>query len=267
MSIYDFQDYKEFYRRWLETQPSRGRGVGRRMALHLTTSSTLISQIFNGDRHLNLEMATEVAEFLSLTERETDYFYLLIQYARAGSKKLERNLRRRIEAAQNDARKVSERVIKDKELSEQEKSIYYSNWLYAGVRNIIATREVKTPDSIAERLHVPRQRILGVLEFLLAHGLISESKDGYEYLLKRTHISADHPLVHQHHKNWRLKGLEKMLAEPEANLFYSGPMSLSQADAERIRNKLLELLKEVTQIVGESDSETVRCLNIDWFDF
>ena len=53
----------------------------------------------------------------------------------------------------------------------------------------------------------------------------------------------------------------------EDHLFYTSPMSLSVEAAQHIRRMLPTLLEEVSRIVGPSASETVYCLNIDWFEY
>lgn len=53
----------------------------------------------------------------------------------------------------------------------------------------------------------------------------------------------------------------------EKDLFYTAPMSLSKEVAERIRTQLPELIKQIIDQVGPSESEVVRCLNIDWFEY
>ncbi len=50
------------------------------------------------------------------------------------------------------------------------------------------------------------------------------------------------------------------------NLFYTGPMALSKKAAEKIREAVIDLIEQATKEASVSDSETLRCLNIDWFE-
>lgn len=52
-----------------------------------------------------------------------------------------------------------------------------------------------------------------------------------------------------------------------SHLFYTGPMSLSKADTEKVRQMLLDLIQTTNKIVINSPSETIRCMNIDWFEY
>ena len=71
--------------------------------------------------------------------------------------------------------------------------------------------------------------------------------------------------MNRHHSNWRLKSLQAMEKITDADLYYTGPMALSQDAASSIRKLLIELVEKSTKMASNSDSETLRCLNIDWF--
>ena len=74
MNIFDFTDYKELLQAWLQKQPKKGRGIAQRLSEKLRISTVLISQILTGSRTLQLDYAYGIAEFMTLTPNETDYF-------------------------------------------------------------------------------------------------------------------------------------------------------------------------------------------------
>ena len=80
-----------------------------------------------------------------------------------------------------------------------------------------------------------------------------------------THMGHDSPFVNRHHANWRLKGLQYLENLSDNDLFCTGPMALSKEAAKSIRKSLVELIERSTKSAANSDSEVVRCLNIDWF--
>ncbi len=45
------------------------------------------------------------------------------------------------------------------------------------------------------------------------------------------------------------------------DLYYTGPMSLSGPDADRLRQMILDFIQRSNKIVIDSPSEVVRCLN------
>ncbi|MBC7464642.1 MAG: TIGR02147 family protein [Bdellovibrio sp.] len=267
ISIYEYTDYKKFVLDWLKSQPQGGRGFYTAVAERLGTSNAAVSQIFRDDRHLNLEHATELTEMLHLTESESFYFLLLVNYGRAGSVKLQKKLIAKIKLEQSEQQKLVNRVAKDTYLSDEVKSIYYSSWIYTGLRNLIAVEEIQSLEELANRLKVNRTQLQKIVQFLIDHNLLLMKNNRLEIGPQKTHLESTSPWIQKHHHNWRIKGMESMQNFDEKNLFYSAPMSLSVAVAEKIRQQLPEFIKQIVEQVGPSKSETVRCLNIDWFEY
>ncbi len=267
MSVFDHLSYKDFVRQWVESRPKRGHGEYRRMAKHLRISSTMISQVFHGDKDLNLETASELCEYFGLSRAEEDYFFMLVEFARAGSHKLKSKLKIKIVEMQKVAQKIEERVVKNKELTIEQKAIYYSSWTYTGVRNLLAIPQPWSLPEIAGYLQISESQVRSVLQFLVDVGLLALADGKYEVLSKATHLGSGNPLVVKHHQNWRIRGLQKMDTQESSNLFYTGPMSLSLDDSEKVSRMILDFIQQVNKLVVESPSETARCLNFDWFKY
>ncbi|MFN7453825.1 MAG: TIGR02147 family protein [Pseudobdellovibrionaceae bacterium] len=265
--IFQQQDYKDFVREKVRTLPKEGHGEFRRMAQHLGVSSTLISQVFKGDKHLSLEMAAELCDYFQLSDNEADYFLLLVEFAKAGSHKLKEKLKRKIQQEQKKAEQLTHRIKKDMEMSEETKAIYYSSWIYSGIRNLSAIESFQDVDQISKRLNLPRNQVQKIVEFLLAEQLCVLENGKLTYGPAWTHIAANSLLIPKHHQNWRLQGFQKMVQSDDANLFYTAPMSMSVEVAQKIRQELPEFIDKVVKMVRPSPSEVVRCLNIDYFEY
>ena len=88
MTIFDYQNYKQFVNEWIALQKGGGHGQLRQLSLHLGINSVVMSQVFRGERDLTLEQALGVSEYIGFTEMERDYFLLLVQKERAGNHQL-----------------------------------------------------------------------------------------------------------------------------------------------------------------------------------
>jgi len=261
-------DYRQFIKRWLELQPKKGRGLPSKMAEHLRVSTTMISQILHGDRHLNLELASELADFMALSSNEQEYFFLMIDYQKAGSENLKNKLKNKLQKEQALAAKLKERLNINVELPETAKTIFYSSWLYTGVRNLSAVPEFNTIDTIAVKLSLPRNLIQKTVDFLVKNNLLILKEDGtLEIGPQKTHLDSESHLVAKHHQNWRLQGFQQMLSQNEKSFFYTGTMSLSKELASQIRQELPAFIESLYKRLGPSPSEVVRCFNIDWFEY
>ncbi len=267
MNLFEFQDYKEFIRSWISAQPKGGHGEYRRLAQALNVSTTMISQVFKSDKHLSMELANETIEYLQLSFEEGDYFLLLVEYARAGSFKLKERLLRQIQKKQELARSIKNLMKNEAELSEKSKSIFYSSWKYSAIRLLVDLENNKTVSEIADGLSLQKNHVQKILEFLIENKLVIKKNNNYMMGPARTHIPSDSPLVFRHHQNWRLRSVEIMTEGRESDLFFTAPMSLSEEVAFTVRQRLPKIIKEITDSVAPSKSETVRCLNIDWFQY
>jgi len=251
----------------MAAKPGKGRGFASQMARAMGLSSTMLSQVLNGDKNLNHEHATDLAEFLSLNDKETDFLFLLIDLERAGTHKLRVRLKKKMEEEQKKAAQLANRLPIDKELSPETRSVFYSSWMYTGIRSLTALKEFQDTEKISERLQIPKHLVVQILDFLIQEGLLVQHEGQFETGPRRTHLPATHPLVNQHHRNWRIKGVEQMENRSEENLFLTAPLSCSKEVADQIRKKIPGFIEEIFKLVAPSDSELVRCLNIDYFEY
>lgn len=265
VSVYDFDSYRDFLNAWIDA--SKARGSKSRLAQAAGVSASMMSLIFKGEKLMSMEQAAEVAEFLNLNDLETDFFLLLVELGRAGSFKLRRKLERKKREMQAAARKITNRVKKDRELSDEQKAIYYSNWVYTGARNLAAISEYNTAAKAAARLGVSEAQLAKVIEFLVENGLVKRDGDKLEYGPRHLHLGTDSPFLIRHHQNWRLQGFKHMEQHTESNLFYTCPMSLSNAAVEEVRKLLPVVIDQVLKIVGPSESERAFCFNMDWYEY
>jgi len=267
ITVYNYLSYKQFYNDWVLNQPNGGHGEYRRLAIAMDVSTTMISQVFKADKHLSLEIAAEMAEYLSLDDDESEYFLMLVEYERAGSYKLQSRLRKQLSLKQAAAKKLENRVKSNNELGEQEKVIFYSSWIYSGVRMLTDIERFNNANDIAEYLNIPKNQVQKVLEFLIANRLVVQEKNRLKMGPARTHVGSSSSLVSRIHQNWRIQGMNRLSLSDEDNFFYTGPMVLSQDIAEKIRLELPAFVERLNAEVLPSKSETVRCLNIDWFKY
>ncbi len=264
MAIFDYDDYKKYVNDWIDSQPSNGHGQLRQMSLHLQINSVVMSQVFRGDRDLTLEQALDLTQFIGCSEIERDYFLLLVQKARAGSEKLKKVLKNQLENMSKAALDLKNR-IKHQKITDEDRATFYSHWYFSAIRLGTSIPSLNNISSIAEYLDLDRSLVSKTMTFLLNNKLVVEKENGFDMGPQITHTGHDSPFVNRHHTNWRIQGLRAMEKNRDTNLFYTGPMALSNNVAKEIHHTLVDLIQSSTKKVASSDSETLRCLNIDWF--
>ncbi len=264
ITAFDYDEYKRCVNSWIERQPKSGHGQLRKLAAHLGINSVVMSQVFRGDRDLTLEQALGVTKFMGLSDLERDYFLLLVQKGRAGSHELKAVLQTQIEGMRTTVQALKNRV-KHQKFSEEERATFYSQWYYSAVRLGTSIPNMNTVSAIADLVEVDRAVVAKVMQFLLKNKLVVEENGKLTLGPQVTHVGHDSPFVNRHHTNWRLKALQALENVNETDLFYTGPMALSREAETAIRKLLIGLVENTTKKAVASDSETLRCLNIDWF--
>jgi uncharacterized protein (TIGR02147 family) len=265
MTVFQFDDYKACFLKWLEEMPNSGRGQFRRLAQHLRVSSVFITQVFRGDRDLNPDQALDTTEFMGLTELETEYFLLLVQEARAGGHRLKTRVRKKRQALKVEAIDLKKQISQDAELSHEAKSVFYGHWHYSAVRLLCSLPGFETSAEIATKFQLPIDRVNQILGFLNQHQLIVPTKRGWKMGPKVTHLEASSPFIISRQIQWRTKGFEAMSTSSPENLFYTGPMSLDEKTFEEVRQILADAIRNVVDKVKPSEPAMLACLNLDWF--
>lgn len=266
MSIFKHLDYRSYLKATLKEMPKQGYGELSRWAQSCGVHPTLISLILKGERDFSVEQAYALGLHLQLTALELEFFVLLVQFARAGTREFRDHLQKKIEKLKIEATEVKKRFSHESELSEEAQSIFYSSYLYSAIRLYCDTKtEGVSLEDLMRRFNLERIEILPKIDFLVQTGLVRESHGRYRMGPARTLVSRGSRHVIKHHQNWRVQALLKAEALGEDELMFTSPMTLSKKDFEEFKIELSDLIQRFSARVKESPSEEVGCFNLDWF--
>ena len=266
IKLHNYIDYKKFINEWIQSLPKNGRGKYLEIATELSAHTTLVSQVFKGNRDLTMEQAFQMCDYLGMNKKETDYFMLLVQKEKAGSHNLQNYYSQKIKEQQIELQDMKSRIKTKKILSETDKALFYSNWYYSAVRLATSVKGIDTRDQIAEYLDLPHKLVNQVVDFLVSVSLLFENEGKLEFGPAITHLESKSPLIARHHANWRVKAMERHPKLSTDEFCFSGPLTISEQDALKVRKKLTKLIEDVSEIVRKSENvDKVYCINIDWF--
>jgi uncharacterized protein (TIGR02147 family) len=263
--LFDHDDYRRYLRIALD-EGHAARGRRSRLAQFLKCQTSFISQVLSGRSHLSLEHALRASEFLAHTGEERDFFMLLVQKAKAGSKELEIYYGAQIEQARSCRQVVKERIKVKDELKLQDQITYYSAWWYGAVHVLCALPGTQTREQIAAKLSLPVEVVEKTLSFLEEKGLISENGGRYGIGKRRIVLGSSSPLLPRHHANWRMRAMQSVDHAKATDLRYSGVIALSRQDAARVRSVLLDALQKSEAILKETDEEAPYVMLMDLFE-
>jgi hypothetical protein len=103
------------------------------------------------------------------------------------------------------------------------------------------------------------------VEFLLATGLIKESRGKLVRGEREILLGTDSPFLINHQTHWRLKALQALERQAPDSLHYSTVLTCSQSDLSAIREILMRAIQETWPVIKESKDETMAVVNLDLF--
>ncbi len=265
--LWQFDDYREYMKAFIQYQPNGGRGQAGKIAAALGIHSTLLSQILNGHRDLTMEQASLFCDYDDMSEAESDLFLNLVSLSRAGNESLRKKLRKQIEEQKNSFSEVRKRVgIVHKKLNTYEQSVFYSSWQYSAIRMLASLEQVPDLNEMAPMLGLTRQRLTEMVDFMLEKGLLIENKGGIKMGHAKTHVDAKSQWASRHHSNWRTRRLTELDNVGDQEICFTSPFSCSAKDYKKIREIFLSAIQEAMQIIADSPSEETHVLCMDLFD-
>jgi uncharacterized protein (TIGR02147 family) len=129
-TVFDYIDYTEFLNDAVKSTKERKPIFSQRyiaQSLGLRSSGYFL-YILQGKRKLSEELALRTAQLFKLNKRETEYFLLLVSYARAKSHLEKQFLFERIALA----RRKAPRIVEPGQYN------YYEKWYYLAIREYVA---------------------------------------------------------------------------------------------------------------------------------
>ncbi|MGE0631818.1 MAG: TIGR02147 family protein [Pseudobdellovibrionaceae bacterium] len=263
-SIYDYKDYRLFL---ISRLGDKGARLGRKgkLAEKMRVQPAYLSLVLKGKADLSLEQADLAAEFFGFSADETHFFILLVQRTRAGSKKLKDYFSQQIEEILKNRMNLVRRLGEQKTLSPVDQAHYYSAWYFGAIHMATTVPALGTRHALNQFFRLPLKKISEVLEFLIQCGLVVEEKGVLKSGSTQIRLGRESVQLTRHHSNMRVLAVESLEREETQDLHYSAMVSLSESDAIKVKDLILETLKSHLQLIRDSKEETVYAYNIDFF--
>lgn len=263
--VFDYSSYKPYLEHRLGSKSQR-KGLKSKLASTIGIQPAYLSQVLNGLAHLSLEQAEAANTFFGHSQDEAHYFLLLIQKERAGTQPLAKYFDQQINEQLKKRMTLTKRLGSKNGLSKEDHSTYYSSWHYAAIHIALTIPQLQSAESLAIHFRLPQKRVQNVLLFLREKGLATiDSDGGYRPGENFIRLGNDSPNIVQHHTNWRLSAVNSLHRETQDELHYSAVVSLSKKDIKKIKDRILEEIKNNIEIVKQSKEEELYSYCIDFF--
>lgn len=265
MDVFKYNNYRIFLIEWLLLEKKQHRLNASILATKIHVHPTFISQVLKGSKDLSSEQWISICELMNLTEIETDYLHFLLLMNRSGTKEAKTFYKKKVDEILAKRLRLQVRMKDYKELSDQDRAVFYSSWIYSAIQLYCACGEGQTLDELAKKFGVSKNKVEEVTGFLCAIGLCTIEKGRYQIGSQHIHVPAGSPFVIRHHSNWRLRAINSLENTSAEELNLTAPMSISKKDFQIIREKIVKLIQESVEVAKASKAEDLAALTIDFF--
>jgi uncharacterized protein (TIGR02147 family) len=263
-NIFEFSSYKTYLEQIFGGKQVRT-GARKKAADWIGCHTAYLSLVLNGEANLSLEQAFRLNDFLGHDPDEREYFLTLVQLERAGTKDLESYFKEKIHQQILARSTIRGRLKSEEGLSHADQAIYYSKWYYACIHVLISIPEMQSRTALANHLHLPISVVSEVLDFLEKRGLAVVKEGRYQIGPRHLHLPENSPYIGKHHSNWRQRALLSLDLPQKNDLHYSVVVTLSQQDAVKLRESMMDLIKSNMEIVSDSKEECAFGFSMDYF--
>lgn len=261
--IYTYQSYKKYIK---DVSEFYGRGSIAKLSEAAGCNRTYLSQCLSTKVQLTPDHIMGIADYLNLSEDEQDYFLQMLLLDRSASKTIQSKIKKKMDKMIQSDLVLSKKISQKKdsrELSESEKTKYYSSWKYAVIHSLVSIRDFQTPTSISKKMRLSESEIATALKDLNEMGLITYANGHWSHSGQNIHIPTGSSYTTLNHLNWRLKSVEDV--NNKSSVHYTTVFSLSKKDWESLRQKLIDFIEKQRNDIHSSGSEELYCFCCDLF--
>ncbi|MBL7670473.1 MAG: TIGR02147 family protein [Bdellovibrionaceae bacterium] len=265
MNIFIFKTYKAFLADYIKR--NKYKGLISKLAETCGCDRTYISQVLNGKADLLPDHIARLCEYLHFTELESDYLMLLLLKDRATSVAakniFEIKLKKINEMAEDLSQKVKSKKDSEEIISEEHKTLYYSNWLFSAIHILTSIANFQTIEAISKKMNCTEASVSQVLKLLVEMGLVEKSKDKYVHNGKSVYLRRDAAQIYSLHLQSRLESVKRSYEKND--LHFTNIFSVSKEDVDAIRNQIMLLIEQHRQTVHRSGAQTACVFCCDFF--
>ena len=265
MNIFKFDDFREVIQEKIRENKNT-RGYRSRMAEAANFQRSFLSHVVNGHVSITPEHALQLAHFWELSSLETEFFLNLVHLERSQSKFTKKYYLEKLIKIKEEQLNLTNRLeMKSDSIKIEWQRIYYSSWHWTAIHLCTSIPNFQTVSSISAKLRIDEPVVSRVLNQLEKMSLVIKKGNRWTILKRHVHLEAKSGLSAMNHFNWRQRAIADVQEVENPGLHYSVLYGLSQKDADKIKNMLVEFISSAKKVVDPSPEENLFCFLCDFF--
>lgn len=259
MDVFSYQNYKTFLRDFLAK--NKHKGLISQIAEVCGCDRTYISQVLKGKAELIPDHMIRLTHFLKMSDLECDYLLHLLLKDRATSLQSKNLFESKVAKDKESATEISKRV-KDKNdsdeiISEELKTLYYSNFLTPIIHTLTSIENFQTIEAIAKKLHCSEAMVVQSLHLLEEIKLVVRKKDKFLHSGKNIYLKRDTAQIFSLHLHPRLEAVKR--SHNREDIHFTNVFTISKRDLDKVKSQILQMIEDQRNTVHASGAE-VACV-------
>ena len=238
------------------------------LAEKIRVQPSYLTNVIKERAHFSADQIHAIAFELGLSDDETQYLDLLMQWERAEFKSRKKSLHEQVQELRHKHIHADQQLLApETALSDADKERYYLDpnieliHLYLGVKGVPS--EI---GEIAQAWGLRSEYVVNIIAFLEKRGLIERVKKTWKVKPVHQMLSHESPLCKPQQILKRLRALDVLQRmQPERVYSFNGTLTMSEETRMQVQARFIEFLKECEELVLASPSEGIYNLQFDLF--
>lgn len=262
--LFASNDYVKFLRAMIEHQ-KKERGYRKQLAECAGCQQAYLSHVLSGNAQLTPEHAEALCRFWDLRPLESEFFFQLVQFKRAGTPALRERFGKRLAEIRAEWEKESDTYSKPNAGDIDRASVCYRTWKHSAVHILLTVPQMQKPQNLAKALQLDGEEVLEILNDLASAGLALATESGWQSTQAQIHTTQKDFFAEVHHRNWRLRALEARRHSSHKQIRYTMLHTLSSADYAKVCELIEQLIQDSRAVIEPSREELGACMILDYF--
>lgn len=267
-NIFSHNEYQEVVRMALghDRSGAKRSGMAKKLADHMKCHPTFVSQVVKGKANFNNDQAMAFCQFFELDGPETEFFLNLVNLDRSATPAARKHYVELLDRQRKERRDLGKRLGLKSNLTAEQQTWYYESWVPQAVHILCQVPGKNHVDDLARALGLSKPKLVEVVKKLAQIGIVEIADNRVHSVVDTIHLSKESPLRGKFLTNWRQKVIQDINEfERDKGIHYSAVVSLSEEDASKLQEIMLDHLKVIRDKVVDSESRTVFVHNLDFY--
>jgi uncharacterized protein (TIGR02147 family) len=272
MSIFNDLSYRDILKFRVNSLKKTQSSISfQSMAKAIRVQAPYISKVIRGHADFNDDQLYLACKFLSFSEEEIEYLFLLLDFERSALSERKNQLLKKIQTIQKRNLDTTSHIDSNNLNTKTSDTInYYLDPIHLIVHMYLLIEEYDQDlKVISNKLNLSIKRVEQIIESLLKMGIIKFEKGKYVKRVKHLHLPKSSTICLPHQQLLRQMCIHHFQNQADNKKNYNLAITFTgdEKAKQKIQERFLEFLKDSDKIMDDAPVKDVFQMNFDLFSW